>query len=424
MTLVPRSISDLRIVKSHELITAEYDEMTLKESQLLALAVSLIPNNIPLDKIDEPITVPIERQMLDRTFGANKMGFGRLRELCELLQTRAIVVHQRISEEESAELDLLGDPLPTRRQELTSWKRMIIVPICAYEDGTFKITLNHGLNRHFLNLRERMGSHLLTDLTELNTFYAMRFYELMTMIDHGGDALVDINRLRGMIGCRDKYQQYRDFRRYIIEPAIALINKHSDIEVSFNAHKTQRFITHVQFMVKRKLETIQMQHPELFSRLVAMLIAERLNEKRAHELVSALISSGKPPETLEETLSDNIEVAKAYSAKLEREGREANYLGILTSAVQGGWKKDKATKPKPRAVPRTISSAVVENPEELAKLAKQARVLLADDLKPFNNYLKRVKDWVSQSFLEKEGIESSKLDRALSEYAKIKAGRR
>jgi plasmid replication initiation protein len=50
----------------------------------------------------------------------------------------------------------------------------------------------------------------------------------------------------------DKYPAIKDFKKWVIEPAVTQINEHSDLKLSYGQRKTGRVVTHLLFSFSPK----------------------------------------------------------------------------------------------------------------------------------------------------------------------------
>lgn len=85
----------------------------------------------------------------------------------------------------------------------------------------------------------------------MRSSYGIRLYELCLqwLEDEREFSLEEFKR---MFQLENKYTAIKDLKKYVINPAIADINTHSDIQVEFHQHKTGRRVTHFQFRIIRQ----------------------------------------------------------------------------------------------------------------------------------------------------------------------------
>jgi len=332
MAELERIHEDQTVTKSHELVAANIDDMTLKEAQLLALAVSMIPEEAQA-KPGDRIRVTIERRTLDMVFGLNGMSNTKLKQLASQLQTRAVTVRPR---DLPSNLDLFDEDKVSEEMN-REWRRMVIVPTCEYKDGLFTMTLNQDLNEHFLELRERFTSYRLANIIGLSSPYHLRLYEILLMrVSEGSEIRIEPGRLRDMLGANGKYPAFFEFRRRVLEPAVQAVNGHTDLFVGYDTVKIGTEIVEIVFQVRRKDDLFAMlpapsrEGEDERSRAVAILMEQGLPQTAAMK-VADLHQGGL------EALEQHIQAARHFLAKLERTGSSMNPAGVFYKAIKEKW---------------------------------------------------------------------------------------
>jgi len=64
---------------------------------------------------------------------------------------------------------------------------------------------------------------------------------------------IEINDIKETLGLGDKYKRFIDFKNRVLDPAKNQINKHSDIQISYEVIKAGRKPTEVKFTVMYKV---------------------------------------------------------------------------------------------------------------------------------------------------------------------------
>lgn len=416
MDELERIREDQTVTKSHELVAANIDDMTLKEAQLLALAVSMIPEEAE-SKPGERIKVTIERRTLDMVFGLNGMSNTKLKQLAAQLQTRAVIVRPRDLPDN---LDLFDDEAVS--EELNKqWKRMVIVPTCEYKDGHFTLTLNQDLNEHFLALRERFTSYRLANIIGLSSPYHLRLYEILLMrAGKNPEIRIEPDRLRDMLGAHGKYAAFFEFRRRVLEPAVKAVSEHTDLIVDYETVKLGNEIVEIIFRVSRKDDLFAMlpmpskTEDDDRSRAVAILMELGLPENAAIKV--AKIHRG----TLAE-LEQHLQAARHYLAKLERNGSYTNPAGVIYKAVKDKWvpQVQRATV-DPRVLddqPKQAGRAA-DTPDYAIEYEQLCSMIEADRnlAEGFLRFLQQQRDMVSLMLFQQHGLRGQGLRKVVMDY--------
>jgi plasmid replication initiation protein len=108
-------------------------------------------------------------------------------------------------------------------------------------------------------LEQNFTSYELMQVANLN-LYATRLYELLVSWRSAGKTpIIEINEFRSKLGLTEtEYKAMGDFKKRVLDPAIKQINKHTDITMKVEQHKTGRSITgfSFKFSPKAKIEKI------------------------------------------------------------------------------------------------------------------------------------------------------------------------
>ena len=138
---------------------------------------------------------------------------------------------------------------PKLEQTKTRWINSIgYIP----GDGELMITFAGPIIPYISMLEGRFTRYSIYSISDMNSTYGMRFYELMQKWrsesgvekTHKEVKLVD---LKSQLDLDTKYKSIKDFKKYVLEPAIKDINTHSDLKASYTQRKTGRRVIHLIF---------------------------------------------------------------------------------------------------------------------------------------------------------------------------------
>jgi len=103
-------------------------------------------------------------------------------------------------------------------------------------------------------LENHFTSYEIDKVANLSSSYAIRLYELcVAWRDQGFTQRYKIDELRQKLGVEpEKYKAMNNFKARVIDLAIKQINKHTDITVKYEQHKTGTKITAMSFKFKQK----------------------------------------------------------------------------------------------------------------------------------------------------------------------------
>lgn len=103
-------------------------------------------------------------------------------------------------------------------------------------------------------LERQFTSYQLKQVSQLNSKYSIRLYELLiSWREVGKTPQLDLGSFREKIGIgQDEYVVMSDFKKRVLEPAIKQINQYTDITVAYEQHKQGRTIIGFSFKFKQK----------------------------------------------------------------------------------------------------------------------------------------------------------------------------
>ena len=85
--------------------------------------------------------------------------------------------------------------------------------------------------------------------------YAIRLYELLKSYQRNNyEWFFDIEQLKKQLNC-ESYKDFKDFRRRVLEPAVAEINEFTDIKIAWEPMKEGRKVVRVVFYMVGKNKT-------------------------------------------------------------------------------------------------------------------------------------------------------------------------
>ncbi|WP_257223656.1 MULTISPECIES: replication initiation protein RepM [unclassified Acinetobacter] len=106
-------------------------------------------------------------------------------------------------------------------------------------------------------LESHFTSYDLEQVAQLTSKYAVRLYELLMCWKSVGKtpefSLVDFRKKLGLLD--SEYKPMNNFKKYVLDLAVAQINEHTDIKVSYEQHKTGRTISGFSFKFKSKVKS-------------------------------------------------------------------------------------------------------------------------------------------------------------------------
>lgn len=127
-----------------------------------------------------------------------------------------------------------------------------MIPYAEYKNGVFKFRLNYSIIPYLLEINKNFTEFQLHNILSMSSSYAIKLYKLLYQYKNIGKRKFTIENLKIQFGVIDKYKQYSDFKKYIIDSSITQINNKTDLEVKYNEIKFSRKVSDIEFVFNIK----------------------------------------------------------------------------------------------------------------------------------------------------------------------------
>ncbi len=228
------------------------DQITDQEKQLVVQSNPLVEAQYKLDMLAQKVVRYLVSKVKpnDQTF-KNRLYTLIVKDFCEVAgreyETKAFQDIKAAAEK------LLSTKITIRRgKEITrtAW-------IASYRyhenEGWFEFSLSTHLEKELLKIKEQFTQYYLKNISKLKSQYSIRLYELLRQYVSVGQRKESISDLRAMLGIEEhEYQEFRDFKRWILKRAQSEITQKTDIEFDFKIEKLSRKPIAVVFYIQQK----------------------------------------------------------------------------------------------------------------------------------------------------------------------------
>lgn len=271
------------VVKSNALIQASYT-LGLVEQRLILM--SIVGARESGEGITAETLLVVRAQDYAELFGVTKQAaYKALADAVETLFNRRATV------------DVYDKKRDRTRPMAVRW-----VTAMAYEEGEGLITLRfgHEVVPEITRLEENFTSYELEQVAGLKSAYAVRLYEMLIQWRSAGKTPVfEINHFRSQLGLGvSEYPLMSNFKKGVLDLAVAQINDHTDIKATYEQHKSGRLITGFSFKFKQKSKPIEQEKPKPAKNISAFV---------GLELVLFKEITGNHPEITEKYVRDYAE---------------------------------------------------------------------------------------------------------------------
>lgn len=218
------------IVKSNDLILKTHYNLTLVEMKLVSYLISKI---VAEDKEIKTVNISIKDFCKLTNIEPKGNNYQAIRNSIKSLKTKSWWI-------------MLDD----NTELLYSWLDYAII---KKNTGNIELCLSKSLTPFLVQLRSRYTKYSLSEILKLNSKAAIRLFEICQSQLYKGFFVIDIDQFKKLLDITDKYNDYRDLRKRIIEPSIREINSLTCITVSYEPIKSGKKITQLRFEVNETM---------------------------------------------------------------------------------------------------------------------------------------------------------------------------
>lgn len=224
------------VVKSNRLVEASY-RLTLAEQRIILYAIVAARRTghglsaddfVDIQAVDYAATyeVPV------------KQAYEQIKEAALTLFDRYVVLHDTHPES------------GMRRVTKMRW-----VSTASYIDGAGTIQLRFAPDMvpHITRLEACFTRYQLEQVAGMSSVHAIRLYELLMQWGSVGQREIELDWLKRVLELENEYPAIKDFKKRVIDVALAQINAHTDLTVSYAQRKTGRNVTHFLFTFAPKV---------------------------------------------------------------------------------------------------------------------------------------------------------------------------
>lgn len=219
---------EYNVVKANEIIQKAKFDLGLLEQKTFCYAVSKIKPN---DELNTKYVFSINEYC--DACGINRNDGRTLENVKSALK--------KLRDKSFYLLDEKGDYV------LIGWLSKVRV---SPKSGKITITFDEDMQKHLMGLYENFTQYSLLCVLPMTSSYSIRLYELLKSYSGFNYKDFDIDDLKIRLGAH--YDNFKDFRRRVLEVSTKEINLYTDIEISWQPIKKGRKVVKVKFDIKKR----------------------------------------------------------------------------------------------------------------------------------------------------------------------------
>lgn len=305
-------VENTLIVKSNKLIEAKY-KLNLNEQKVILYAVSKIDR----EKINFNILELDVREFV-ALIGTTVKRYSEIRELVRELRKKEVVIKT--------------DKDNKQKELITGWLSSI-----EYKgNGKIELEFSKKLIPYLLQLKEQFTKYELKNILYLKNKYSIRVYEILKQYEKIGERQFELEELKKTLSCDNKYNEFKDFRRYVLNVSKQELCKYTDICFECEKLTKGRKVVGIKFIIKnngRKNEDLSeiMDFEEI--KMKSGLENESFNENQLLELYEIAVKKTESAD-----VNPYLYIKLNYKNMIEK-GSARNKFTWLKKALEEDYSK-------------------------------------------------------------------------------------
>lgn len=173
-------------------------------------------------------------------------------ELAKLLNTKPSVISMEI---EKTAARIMKKAIHLRKvlsDGSVEFEMINIMPYAKYKSGILEFQINYQIIPYLVELNSNFTEFYLDHILIMNSSYGIKLYKLLYQYKNIKHRVFSVNDLKNQFGLVDKYPQYGDFKKNIINPAVNQINSDTDLNIAFTEIKIGRKVNELKFTFELK----------------------------------------------------------------------------------------------------------------------------------------------------------------------------
>lgn len=303
---------DLTIVHSNDLVEASYN-LSIDEVRLIAFAASKVDSRKP--NVGEITISPSE---FSTAFSLSKKNVYR-----NLIGSIKSLANKSVTM-----------PINEKRTAVLPWLALGTYDRHEGDESVVTLRFSQYIEPYLFELSERFTAINFEYASRLNTPFSFRLYQwlikskrLHNAIDGQTiNVLLEIDWIKSQAGLVGKYSEWDNFSKFVIKPAVDLINSKTDISVTWESIRTGRKVTAIKFnYIEETAKEAKPLRPRLYRRPKVIKGSHAEGEwkrKNAELLLDYLGKSLQYDPAFKLTIPDLkklIDYVSIYDSSLERQ---------------------------------------------------------------------------------------------------------
>lgn len=219
--------SEKVVAKANDLIRARHSLSTM-EQRVFVLMIAKLGRESEFPVQEVPIREIAYNSDID---GSNV--YRAAQDICDSLVDQTVDIHDRSED---------------GNRRYTTYN---CFSMCQYEEGkgVIRAKFNEDMAPFLLELKRRFTLYLVTVFLRLRSKYSTQIYELLKMRQGVSNLRMSVEEFRATLGLEDKYKEFSQMKRRVIEQARGELKERADIYFTYRVIRAGRSAEAIQFFI-------------------------------------------------------------------------------------------------------------------------------------------------------------------------------
>lgn len=220
---------EYQVVKANEIIQKARYDLNITELKTFAYIVSKIK---PTDKIDQEYTISIKDFCqvcgMDYKNGGN---YQFIKKTLKALRDKSFWLMDENGVESTV-----------------GWLQKARI---NRGSGKIVVKFDEDIQKYVIGLFNNFTQYSLLSTLPMKSSYSFRMFEILKSYAFAKQHVFDVEELKRLLGA-EHYQNFKDFRKKVIEVAVKEINQYTDIEISWEPINKGKKVIEVKFHIRNR----------------------------------------------------------------------------------------------------------------------------------------------------------------------------
>jgi plasmid replication initiation protein len=116
-------------------------------------------------------------------------------------------------------------------------------------EGFVELTFDPKLKPYLLGLKTKFTQYDIRNILSLRSIFSILLFQLLKQFESVGERTMSLTDLKYKLSLDDKFKQYNDFKRYVLEIAQREIKENCDIYFDYEELREGRKVTSIKFII-------------------------------------------------------------------------------------------------------------------------------------------------------------------------------